>query len=277
MRTRRVEPTRGARERGRRASDDGDPEEAPGRLGAGYLALVPMLAAYEWARSAVGGGVRNSSELALTRLFSPLGAWEDGARIGLLAILACVALVRVRELDLRLGRTVFVTALQGLAAAILLGPILVFLVELLGDSVAEVAFPIGRPEEVPGLPRTALVFGSSAWEELFFRLGAYSLLYLLVRRCSSFLGASDPAARWSADVVALTGSSLFFAAAHLEGCVRWLGEGGEPFHSGLFAWRAFAGVCLGVLFRWRGVGVAGWAHGLFNVALMLGAGPAVFL
>ena len=36
-------------------------------------------------------------------------------------------------------------------------------------------------------------------------------------------------------------------------------------------------ILLGLLFRWRGVGVTAWTHGLFNLALLLGAGPDVFL
>ncbi len=239
---------------------------------------MPLLAAYEWASEAAT--LRNTSELVLTRALAPLGGYEDMARVAILAVLGIVALVRLRLAGEVLGRTVLRTALEGVVAAILLGPVLVLLVGLVGDSVGEIALPPARPIEsadVGTLHRAALVFGASAWEEFFFRVGVYSLSYLVVLRVARFLGAPAQLSRGAAELIGLVGSSFFFAAAHLEGFVGLFGAGGEPFHSGLFAWRAFAGVCLGVLFRWRGVGVAAWTHGVFNVALLLGAGPAVFL
>ena len=76
--------------------------------------------------------------------------------------------------------------------------------------------------------------------------------------------------------LSLLGSSLAFAAFHLEACVAWLGVGGDPFEPAIFTYRVLAGMLLGLLFRWRGPGVAAWAHGLFNLGLLLGAGPDVF-
>lgn len=256
-----------------------DEEEARGSTGLteGLFALLPLLAVYEWARASAGGGLRNTSELVMMRALSPLSEHETWVRSVGLGLLALFLFFRLRLRGVPVMRTLLRSALEGLAAAMVLGPLLVFLVGLVSDSVTAVALPLGPPAEVPGLERVALIFGGSAWEELFFRVGAYSVLYLLVARASSFLGAHGRLAHGVADLVALVGSSFFFAAAHLEGFVRLFGTGGEPFHSGLFAWRAFAGVCLGVLFRWRGVGVAAWTHGLFNAALLLGAGPAVFV
>ena len=86
----------------------------------------------------------------------------------------------------------------------------------------------------------------------------------------------EGAARWGAELVGLLGSSVAFAAFHLEVAVAWLGVGGEEFHPAVFTYRVLAGVLLGLLFRWRGPGTAAWAHGLFNLALLLGASPDVF-
>ena len=54
-------------------------------------------------------------------------------------------------------------------------------------------------------------------------------------------------------------------------------RGGEVFSAPVFTWRLAAGILLGLLFRWRGIGAAAWAHGIFNLALSIGAGPDVFL
>ena len=82
---------------------------------------------------------------------------------------------------------------------------------------------------------------------------------------------------WWAGGVALVGSSLEFAAAHLDGSLSWRGFGGEPWDAALFTWRALAGGVLLVLLKVRGLGVAVWTHALFNAAMLLGGGPAVFV
>jgi len=251
---------------------------APTRsLSLAFLATLPLFLAYELARHSLGGELRNTSELLLGRVLSFLGEYETLARSVVLAALAVAAFIYVRKRHWKLGHSVLRTWAEGLVGAILLGPLLLLGTTLLGDVVEEFALRSGPPADMPHLARAGLVFGASAWEELLFRVGVYSLLYLVACRCVRFFGGSGLVAGWSGEVVGLIGSSLFFAAIHLESVVALMGSGGEPFHSGLFAWRTFAGLCLGLLYRWRGAGTAAWAHGLFNVALLLGAGPGVFV
>ena len=76
---------------------------------------------------------------------------------------------------------------------------------------------------------------------------------------------------------AALGSAAFFAAFHLAPFVGWLGRGGESFDAAVFSYRFLAGLLLALVFRWRGPGVAAWTHGWFNLALLIGAGPDVFL
>jgi hypothetical protein len=251
---------------------------APARsLSLAFLATLPLFAAYEAGRHALGGDLRNTSELVIGRTLGFLGEYESLARSVVLLVLSIAAFVHVRQRHWRLGHSVLRSWAEGLAGAILLGPLLLLGTMLLGDSVEEVVLRSGPPSVVPDLARTALVFGASAWEELLFRVGIYSALYVVLCGVARFLGANDFVAGWIGEVSGWIGSSLFFAAIHLEVVVRHMGSGGEPFHSGLFAWRALAGLSLGLLYRWRGAGASAWAHGLFNVALLLGAGPGVFV
>ncbi len=83
--------------------------------------------------------------------------------------------------------------------------------------------------------------------------------------------------RAGADGLAIAASATVFAASHLGVFTQVLGPGGEPFRAGVFTWRLLAGILLGTLFRWRGPGVAAWAHALFDLFLSIGAGPDVFL
>ncbi|MHC5012818.1 MAG: hypothetical protein ACYTG6_18050, partial [Planctomycetota bacterium] len=208
--------------------DEHDELELGGRTGltVGVFALIPLLVAYEWARAAVGGGLRNTSELLLTRALAPFSEHESWIRLGVLGVLTAVLFVRLRLREEPVGRTLVRSALEGLAGALLLGPLLVLLVGLVGDSVSAVALPTGPPAAAPGLERVALVFGGSAWEELLFRVGLYSVLYLLVVRCLLFLGAHRRLAHGAADLCGLVGSSFLFAAAHLDGFVGLFGVGG---------------------------------------------------
>ena len=258
-------------------SGDGRPMAPTSSLSLAYIATLPLFLAYELARGFVGRDLRNTSELFMGRSLSFLGQYEDWARFSVLGVLAIAAIVQIRRHRWRLGHSVLRTWVEGLVGAVLLGPMILLGTSLLGDSVHEIALSSGPPTDLPDLARTALIFGASAWEELLFRVGFYSVFYLIVRRSVRWIGASDGLSRICGEFVAWAGSALFFAAIHLESVVSFLGTGGEPFDSGLFAWRTLAGLYLAALYRWRGAGAAAWAHALFNVSLLLGAGPGVFV
>ena len=117
----------------------------------------------------------------------------------------------------------------------------------------------------------------AAWEELVFRVCAFGVLFLAARRMALFAGVGEGAARWTAEAVGLLGSAGLFAAFHLELFSGWLGTGGEEFRAAAFTFRFFAGILLGLLFRWRGPGVSAWSHGLFNLSLALGVSPGVLV
>jgi membrane protease YdiL (CAAX protease family) len=126
------------------------------------------------------------------------------------------------------------------------------------------------PEPARGLAALGRLVGAAPWEELLFRVGVYGGLFLLVRRSAGFLGLATPLARAGGELAALLASAVLFALFHLEPVQRLLGSPGEPFHRGVFLWRVAAGILLGALFRWRGFGVAAWAHAVFNLGLALG-------
>ena len=251
-------------------------------LALGYLAMVPMILVYELALLSTADGMRNTSELLLFRLFEPLGTQADAARwsvLGLGAVFALATCLRHPFKSNRggaLGPRLFRVIAEGVLGAIALGPVLIGLVHLLGGELANLPLADG-PSRPPTLSQAAFVFGAGAYEELVFRVGAYSAFYWSSLRITTFLGLSSRVARVLAEAVGLFGSAALFSAFHLAVFVAWLGPGGEAFDLPVFTWRALAGILLGLLFRWRGPGVAAWTHGLFNLALLLGAGPDVFL
>jgi len=253
------------------------PPKPPGevRVGfaLGFVAMAPLLLAYEWSLESGADASRSTAELIALRILTLFGPLETNLRWALLALAFAWSLAHVLRRHLGVGPAATRVALEGLALALLLGPALVGLHHLL-----EIAPPpLTEPAAAPRAVRCGFVLGIAAWEELLFRVGAYSALYLLTRWVASFLGLGLRVARLCGEVVGLLGSATLFAAAHLELFTRWLGPGGEPYEPSVFTWRLLAGILLGLVFRWRGPGVAAWTHGAFNVALLLGAGPDVFL
>lgn len=261
---------------GARAPEDGRPDVQKS-LSLGFLAMLPLLASYELASERLGA--RNAAELVLSLPIAPLGDRSDLVRRIALVACACVAAWRTFGSSLGLLPRVARIVLEGAVAAALLGPLLVLLLSLLGAEPPRIA----PTPDVPSLALAGLVCGGAAYEELVFRVGVQSLVYLLVFRALGALGvpgafgASERPARTLAEALAIAVAGFVFAAAHLAAFTAPLGSGGEPFDPHVFTWRVVAGMLLSALFRWRGPGVAAWAHALFNLALLVGAGPDAFL
>jgi hypothetical protein len=243
-------------------------------LALGWLAMAPLLAAYEWGLAQSARGLRNTGERLVLLAFEPLGDAERYARWGVVvAGLAAAALVtRARGVSIRAGVARIV--LEGLACAVVLGPVLVALLAL-GSGWLPRLDVAWKPVSAPPLDTAALLFGGAAWEELCFRVGGYGIAYLLARAACGAAGLGERASAWIADTAGLALSSAVFAAAHLRRFTGWLGAGGAEFDPALFTWLCLAGILLGLIFRLRGPGVAAWAHGLFNVALLAGVDPDV--
>lgn len=250
------------------------PEVAPSRTFAlGFLAMVPLLVAYELAVLAEPDSRRNAVVLLAERALAPAGEHVTHVRWALLALVALVCLFLVLRRGASLAGGLSRILIEGLLAACVLGPVMVVLVRSLPQFLPQLE--LSEERAVPGLVDTALVFGAAAWEELFFRVGLYSFLYWLTLRFVMSFDASERLARGLADLSGLVLSSLAFAAAHFAPVLRFLGPGGRPFDAALFTWLACGGALLGLLFRLRGPGVAAWTHGLFNVALWVGVDPDV--
>ena len=249
-------------------------------LAAGFLACAPLFVIYE-VGLLMGGpdSGRSSAQIALGLVLEPLGPAATWVRWILISVLAVAARTVLRRRGIGPARAVARNVGEGFLAALALGPVLIALslffdASLIWDLPARPAGPAGA--QGPGLDLACRLVGAAVWEELLFRVGLYGLFFLFAARVSGFFGLSRSIALLVGDLVALLGSSVIFAAFHLATFQRWLGYGGEPFDAAVFLWRLLAGLLLAGLFRWRGLGVSAWAHGLFNLALALGAGPGVF-
>jgi hypothetical protein len=248
-------------------------KRAHASLALGFLAMAPLFLAYEYAMARDPGLPRSHSERALFLLFSSAGEHEAHLRWVIIGagLIASAGLCFRRRVAL--APSLLRIFAEGVVGAILLGPALAYGMRLVGGFGAEVQAVAADTS----LPIAARVLGAAAYEELLFRVALYGIIYFLARRVVLFFGAGEGPSRWSAEAIALLASSLAFAAIHLSSWTGWLGPGGEPFDGAIFIWRFLAGVLLALIFRWRGPGVAAWSHGLFNLALLIGAGPETLL
>jgi len=70
------------------------------------------------------------------------------------------------------------------------------------------------------------------------------------------------AARAAGPALALLVSSLLFAAVH------HIGPAGEPLTAAAFVYRTLAGGLFGLIYLYRGLGVAAWTHALYDVLVL---------
>jgi hypothetical protein len=256
-------------------AEEGGSESPPGvqrTLALGYLACVPLLAAYEWSLATSAETTRSTAEMCLFRFLLPLGEDAHVARRCILAGLLLICIKQVAGHSRGLGMRLLKVVGEGGIWALLLAPTLILCTHLLGGLAPPDGFSVG-PGHAPALQRAAFILGAAAHEELFFRVILYSGLYLMARVLMSYFGAGLAGARLVGEIVGLVGSAGIFAALHLAVFTTWIGRGGETFDPFVFLWRLLAGMALAGLLRWRGPGVAAWTHALFNLGLLLGAGP----
>lgn len=94
------------------------------------------------------------------------------------------------------------------------------------------------------------MLGSGIFEEVFFRLLGFGLLYYSLKQVSSDRTAL---------ILALLTSSLGFAAAH------YIGPSGESWQLSTFAFRSLAGLGFAAIFHYRGLGIVVGTHSAYNI------------
>ena len=246
-------------------------------LSLGLLACAPLFAFYEIGLLLAGDdSKRHGAERTLGLLFSHFGSFERGLRWVMLAVLLAWASARALRSEVPLRRSFVRILLEGAVAAIALGPLLLALVSFFDPARFDWELPAGPTPLAPSLAEACRLAGAAAWEELLFRVACYGLVFLLASRVVQFFGVGRTVAYLMGEWTAIVGSSVLFSAFHLSSFQRLIGHQGEPFDAAIFLWRLLAGLLLAGLFRWRGLGVCAWAHALFNLGLVLGAGPGVF-
>lgn len=223
-----------AREAGRRR-----PWWGHGDLAASLVLVFPLLLAYEV--GVLFAGSVNGADVVTRLLFAALG------RPGYLALHALIAigfLIWIRRgrrwTTLRLD-VVAPVILEAALYALTLGA----LISLILDRVLGLGLSIGSAIDA---------LGAGVHEELVFRLALLGGLVALAEGSRSL--ARRPRL---AVAVALVASSIAFSAAH------HLGAYGEPWTAHAFAFRVLAGAAFGLIFWFRSLAHAVYAHAIYDL------------
>ena len=124
-----------------------------------------LFAAYEWGLFASqSGSPRNAAEVVGTIVLRPAGELQPVLRLAVLIALAVVALVHLGRREVSIGRGLLLRTLEGLGAAILLGPVLIAWVDLVEGPTLELGSG-ALATSGPTLERAARLVGGAAWEE----------------------------------------------------------------------------------------------------------------
>ena len=141
--------------------------------------------------------------------------------------------------------------LEATIYALTLGTFIVFLMQdVLGFALdGTAAMALGRAGEV-----VVISLGAGVHEELVFRLGLMAGGTALLAWTGMRHGI--------AMALSLLGSALVFSLAH------HIGPYGDPFQSGVFVYRALAGVIFGLIFYYRSLAHAVYTHFLYDLYVL---------
>ena len=212
-----------------------------GDLAASLVLVFPLLLAYEI--GVLFAGSVNGADVVTRLLFAALGR---PAYLALHALIAIGFLLWIRRGDrwatLRLD-VVAPVVLEAALYALTLGA----LISLVLDRVLGL-----------GLQGASVIgaLGAGVHEELVFRLALFGGLVSLAQGASSPALAHRP--RYAV-AGALALSSIAFAAAH------HIGAHGEPWTAHAFTFRALAGVAFGLIFWFRSLAHAVYAHAIYDL------------
>ena len=220
-----------------------------GDLAASLLLVFPLFLAYEV--GVMFSPTVNGVDFVTRWVFAAVGYDRERfllvhlvLALGFLGLL--LHLRRSRSFSLRVFPPM---VLEAALYALTMGTIIAVLMERV------LGLGVGNIELGPRAQAVVLSLGAGVHEELVFRLGimggAIAALVLAGVKRGVAVG------------LALVASAALFSAAHHAGPL------GEPFQTSVFVYRALAGVVFGLIFYFRSLAHAAYAHFLYDVYVLL--------
>ena len=210
-----------------------------GDLAASLVLIFPLLLVYEV--GVLFAGSVNGADVVTRLLFAALGR---PAYLALHALIAVGFLLWIRR-----GRRWATLRLDIVAPVVLEAALYALTLGAIVSAILDRVLGLG-------LSGASVIdaFGAGVHEELVFRLALFGGIVALAAGVPSLAGRPRIAI-----ACALAASSVAFAAAH------HIGAYGEPWTAHAFAFRVLAGVAFGLIFWFRSLAHAVYAHAIYDL------------
>ena len=209
--------------------------------------ILPLVIIYEIGLRCSDTGLRNAAEAALKDFCRLMGT--DAFRVFHLALAVVIVLcfMRTYSRNLPFLRIFALVVFEGIVLAAVMGP---FLSILIGGLPLQYQVTMGSENELSS--SLLLSIGAGLYEEFFFRFLLLGGLFVLCRRVFK-------APTWFSAILSIFLSSLLFSVYHHVGYLA------SPVDCRILLFRMFAGVFLGIVFIFRGFGVAVYLHAFYDI------------
>jgi hypothetical protein len=216
----------------------------------GLLFLLPMIVLYEVGTHVYASDYQRHTEVRVLafsylrhflELFGATGRYLPAMAV--VGILLAWHIARRDTWQLRYGAAFGMT----LESSLLAFPVLAL------STIMGLWMPLAAATKAGQLPGgIVLALGAGIYEELIFRLMAFTLLNVIL---IDLLRVN----RKTALVIIVLGTSILFSAYH------YWSPYSAPFRWGDFLFRTLSGVYFGTLFIWRGFGVTAGSHAAYDI------------
>jgi len=207
--------------------------------------ILPLLIVYEIGIRLTGLDLRNAAEMILKDFYWLMGGEYARYFHWILALIIVACFVKNASRDRPFVTIFFTILLESLVLALILGPILSFLV---GGMLLQYDLTSTKALSSSIL----LSVGAGVYEEIVFRFLLLGGLFAICKHLFQFPSVLAAAA-------ALVVSSVLFSLYH------HIGPFAQAITTPVFVFRLVAGLALGLVFIFRGFGVAVYLHAFYDI------------
>jgi len=216
------------------------------------LFIFPMLFLYEimcWIQfSGKSAEIRNGADVFLRQFIMGFGRHSESI-YGLLLIIVFCGIMIINRNMLKNGRLKFTFLIYMLAESLLWSLGFLIMMGVFESIILSILERNIIPEQF------YLAIGAGIWEELLFRVGAIGLCLILLTKFLKY------------NVIYSSLIAILFAAV-LFSLFHYIGPFGDIFTYKSFYIRTWAGIFLGSLYLFRGLGITVYTHIFYDMAII---------
>ena len=216
------------------------------------LFIFPMLFLYEimcWIQFAgKSAEIRNGADVFLRQLIMGFGKHSESI-YGLLLIIVFFGIMFFNRNVLKNGRLKFTFLIYMLAESLLWSLGFLIMMGVFESIILSILERNIIPEQF------YLAIGAGIWEELLFRVGAIGLCLILLTKFLKYKVIYS-------SLIAILFAAVLFSLFH------YIGPFGDIFTYKSFYIRTWAGIFLGSLYLFRGLGITVYTHIFYDMAII---------